>query len=141
MRSGSGGHPAPSTPEPPEPAAGTLRWAIVVLTAETVALAALVAFLLYADLTAPADNVRGAVGVTLYPAVIAAVLGFLTLSLHRRRAWARGPAVVLNLLMLPIGYSLTVGGLPWLGLPVMAVGVCGAGLLVAPSTRAALLSR
>jgi hypothetical protein len=58
--------------------------------------------------------------------------------LHHRRGWARGPAIVLEMLFIPIGYYMTTGGLAWLGLPVMALGLVGAGLLLAPSTRTAL---
>jgi hypothetical protein len=112
-----------------------------VLIGETVLLAVLVLVLVYADLTAPAGSTRTAVGVTLYVAMIAALMGFLTRSLAGRRAWARGPAVVLNLLLLPIGYSMAAGSLPWVGVPLIAVGLCGAGLLLAPGTRAALLTQ
>lgn len=118
-----------------------LRWALRVLAVETAAIAGLLVYLIYVDLTAPAESLSGAIGVTLYLAVLAALLAFLTWSLWRRRRWARGPAVVLNLLLLPIGYSLVAGGSAWIGLPVIVAGLAGAGLLVAPATRAELQSR
>jgi len=69
--------------------------------------------------------------------ILAALMGGLGWMLWRRRAWARGPAIVLQLLLVPIGYTMVSGGL-WLGLVVMAVGLCGAGTLLAPATRASL---
>jgi hypothetical protein len=108
---------------------------------ETGLLAVLVTVLLYADLTASAASGRTAFAVTLYVAIIAALLAFLTWSLARHRAWARGPAVVLNMLLLPIGFTMTGGGLAWLGIPLMLLGLAGAGLRLAPGTRAALLTQ
>ncbi len=69
---------------------------------------------------------------------MAGVLGLLAWSLHRRQRWARGPAIVLELLLLPIGYYMVAGGVAWLGLPTMALGLVGAGALLAPTTRSAL---
>lgn len=126
-----------------EPAANPklLRWAVRLLVVETGLLAVLVLALVVADVTAQAASGRTAVAVTLYVAIIAALLGFLTRSLARHRAWARGPAVVLNMLLLPIGFTMTAGGLAWVGVPLMLLGLAGAGLLLAPGTRAALLTQ
>ena len=52
--------------------------------------------------------------------------------------WARGPAIVLELLLFPIGYSMATSGLGRSGSWCMALGLAGAGSLLAPSTRAAL---
>jgi hypothetical protein len=122
----------------PHSAPPTLRWAIWLLLAQAVALGAVAAFLVYEDLTAPASSARGAILVTVYVALMAGVLAVLGWALARRRRWARGPAIVLQMLLLPMGYTMVIGGLPWLGVPVLLVGVCGAGLLLAPATRAAL---
>jgi hypothetical protein len=120
-----------------EPAPVTLVWGIRLLAVEAAAFL-LVLFLAYADLTADADSAQGALAVTLYTALMAALMGMLGWALWRRRAWARGPAIVVQLLLLPIGYTMATGGLGWVGLVVMAVGLCGAGTLLAPPTRAAL---
>ncbi len=125
--------PAPTSAIPQT----TLAWAVRILAAQTVALVGLTTFLIYQDLAATADNTGMAVGVTVYTAMMAALLGGLGWALYGRRSWARGPAIVLELLLLPIGYSMFSAGL-WLGVVVMAVGLCGAGTLLAPSTRAAL---
>ena len=136
MRDGSG------TPAS-EPAANPnlLRWAVRLLVVETGLLAVLVLVLVVADFTAQASSGRTAIAVTLYVAVIAALLGFLTRSLARHRAWARGPAIVLNMLLLPIGFTMAAGGLAWMGVPLMLLGLAGAALLLAPGTRAALLTQ
>jgi hypothetical protein len=82
--------------------------------------------------------VRDAVIVTGFTAIMAILLGLFAWALARRRGWARGPAVVLELMLLPVGWFMTTGGLAWLGVPVLLIGLLGAGLLVAPATRQAL---
>jgi hypothetical protein len=92
----------------------------------------------YADLVATATTVQGAIGLTIFTALMAALLGVFAWSLHRRRRWARGPAIVLQLLLVPIGWTMVSGGQPALGVPVIALGLIGAGTLLAPATREAL---
>jgi hypothetical protein len=41
-------------------------------------------------------------------------------------------------MLLPLGWFMVRGGLAWLGVPLLAIGLVGAGLLIAPATRAAL---
>jgi hypothetical protein len=128
----------PATTHPPRPARATLVWAVRLLLAEAVALGLFAIFLAYEGLTAAPDSGRGALAITLFAALLAALLGAFGRALSQRRSWARGPAIVLQLLLLPIGYSTMTGGLWWLGLVLIAVGLCGAGTLLAPATRAAL---
>jgi hypothetical protein len=119
-------------------AAATLRAAVGLLAAQATVVALIVAFLVYKDFTARAASLRDAMIVTGFAALIAVLLGVLTLALAHRRAWARGPAVVMELMLLPIGWYMVSGGLAWLGVPVFALGLLGAGLLIAPATREAL---
>jgi hypothetical protein len=121
------------TPLPP-----TLRWAIGLLFAEAVVVALIVVFLIYEDVTGTVVSWRDAVIVTGFAAMMAALLGLCGLALARRRAWARGPAVVLELMLLPVGWFMVAGGLVWLGVPVFLLGLVGVGLLIAPATREAL---
>lgn len=130
--------PAPPADGPPAGTPTTLRWAVGLLAAQALAVAGVAAFLGYEDLTARPTNPGSAAAVTGYVVLLAALLALLAWALWRRRAWARGPAVVLELLLMPIGYYMSVGGLPWLGVPVLLAGGVTAGLLVAPATRAAL---
>ena len=48
---------------------------------------------------------------------------------------------MLELLLIPIGYSLVTSGLAVLGIPVLLLGLAGTALLLAPATRAALGAR
>jgi hypothetical protein len=136
VRAGSGQVPAAAVPT--LRLAMTLRLAIGLLGAEALGLLVVVIGLLVADLQASGPSLRGGVLVTLYAAILTAVLAGLSWALHRRRAWARGPAVVLQLLLLPIGYYMITGGQAWLGIPVMIIGLVGAATLLAPAARAAL---
>jgi hypothetical protein len=119
------------------PAPATLRGAVALLLAEAVAVAVVAGFLGYEDATSSGIGSQ-AVAVTGFAVVMAIVPGVLGWSLARRRAWARGPAVVLELMLLPIGWYMVAGGLAWLGVPVFILGLLGAGLLVMPATREAL---
>jgi hypothetical protein len=110
------------------------------LAAETLGLVALVIYLVYADIAGGAESARGAVMVTLFAALMATVFGLLAATLRRRRSWARGPAIVLQLLLVPIGYSMASAGMAWAGVPVIVLGLAGAAALIAPSTREALTS-
>jgi hypothetical protein len=76
--------------------------------------------------------------VTVFSALLAAAFGGLAWALHGRRSWARGPAVVLQLLLIPIGYTMATSGLPVFGVPVLLIGLVCAGTLLAPASRAAL---
>ena len=42
---------------------------------------------------------------------------------------------MIELLQVPIGYTMLTNGLPAFGAPVLILGLLGAGLLLAPSTR------
>jgi hypothetical protein len=120
------------------PVPATLRWAVWVLFVEAVGVAVVTGFLIYDALTRTASNRGGAAGAVIFPVLLAVLFALLGWQLRRRRGWARGPAIVLELLMLPVGYYMISGGAGWVGVPVMALGLLGAGLLLAPSSREAL---
>jgi hypothetical protein len=130
--------PAGSRPGPggaPEPV--TLRAAVWLLAGEAGGLG-LLAIALLIDLQGRAQTHRGAAGVIGYVLVIGAVLGVLSWALRGRHAWARGPAIVLHMLMLPFGIALASGGQPLLGVLGLLVGLAGTVLLLAPATRIAV---
>jgi hypothetical protein len=114
----------------------TLRWAIWILLFEAVAILVIVAFEVYANnsATSLAHEARGAAG----PVGYAVVLALLAWQLRARRAWARGAAIVTQLLLLPIGYTILSSGAPVIGIPMIVIGLAGAGLLLARSSREAL---
>jgi hypothetical protein len=126
---------APSTP-------ASLRWAVWVLAGEAAALGVIAGYLAYLDLTSTVTDLTSALIVTGFAAGAAVLLAVLARAVHRCRAAARAPAIVLQLMLLPIGYYMTIGGLAWLGLPLIGLGLATVTLLVMPaSTRAFELDR
>jgi hypothetical protein len=121
-----------------EPLPSTLRIAVWLLAVEAGALALLAAILLYGDLTGGADNQQGAIGVIGYVSVIAAVIAVLAKALSGRRAWARGPAIVLHMLLLPFGIAIATGGQPLVGVVALVASIAGLTVLLAPATRIAV---
>jgi len=121
----------------PGPIPAPLLWAVRLLRAESVALALVAIFLVYKDLTAVATDLVSAIWVTGFAIAGAVVLWLLATALAGCRPGARAPAIVLQLMLLPVGYYMTQGGLAWLGVPLIALGVLVIGLIVSrPSTRA-----
>jgi uncharacterized membrane protein len=122
----------------PDRLPGSLRWAVWLLRGEAVALGLLAGFLVYEDLTATITDLVSALFVTGFAAGGSAVLGALAVALGRRRAGARAPAIVLQLMLFPVGFYMVQGGLGWLGVPLIAIGALVCGLLVSPPTTRAL---
>ncbi|MEH0972683.1 hypothetical protein V6U77_16300 [Micromonospora sp. CPCC 205546] len=120
-----------------DPIPVTLRWAVRLLRAEAVAVGLVAAWLLWADLTATTTDLTSALLVTAFAIGAAAALWALGGALTRRRAGVRAPAIVLELMLLPIGWFMIQGGMAWLGVPLMALGLGVTALLVStPTTRA-----
>jgi hypothetical protein len=141
-------HPiSPSGGTPPTADDGplTLRWAVLVLWVEAAALGLLTIFEVY-ELATGEPTKRGLATVLAAMIAVAAVLAaqFGRL-LVRRRAWARGPAIVLQLMALPVSFFMVTGeGGPMVklaGAGIAAVALVGAGLLLAPASRLALTVR
>ena len=121
-----------------EPVPDTLRWAVRLLRGEAVALALLAAWLVWADLTAAKTDLVSALFVTGFAVAGAVALWALGGALARRRSGARAPAIVLQLILLPVGWYMVQGGMGWLGVPLMLLGVGVCALLVSPPTTRAL---
>ncbi len=121
-----------------DPVPATLHWAVRLLRAEAVALGLVAVWLIWSDLTAPTHDLASALLVTAFAVAGAAALWALGGVLARRRASGRAPAIVLQLMLLPVGWYMIQGGLGWLGLPLMALGLAVTGLLVSPPTNRAL---
>ncbi|GAB3969908.1 hypothetical protein GCM10027615_25140 [Plantactinospora veratri] len=122
----------------PEPVPGPLRWAVWLLRAEGIGLALLTLFLVYELFTATAADLLSALLVTLFAAGGAVLLWVIGTALNRRRPGARAPAIVLQLMLLPVGYFMILGGLAWLGAPLIALGLLVVGLLISTGTNRAL---
>jgi hypothetical protein len=116
----------------------TLRIAVLLLFVEALGLAAVAALFAYAGLTQKAASAGAAVSVVVFPAALAVLLVLFGWQLVRLRSWARGPAIVLELLLVPLGYYMVTGGAAWLGVPAIVAGLACTGLLVAPASRQAL---
>ena len=120
---------------PPVP----LRVAAAVVCVEAVGLLAAAAVLVAKTITGHPDSVgRALVGAAL-AVFAAAVLGLCARGLVRRRSSARTPVVVLQLLALPVGYSLAFqAGRVGYGGPVLLAAVTVLYLLFTPPAREAL---
>lgn len=126
------------TDTPTRTNAPTLRWAVRVLAVEAVALTGLAIYVAWATLARSTTSKQGAGALLALIVIGVLIVAGLSRALSNLKTWARGPAIVLELLLLPIGYTMISGGLAYVGIPVMLVGLVGAGLLLAPATRTAL---
>jgi hypothetical protein len=125
----------------PDPLPASLTWAIRLLWAEAAGLAVLTVFLVYENLTAERTDLASALFVTVFAAAGAAALAFLGRLLAQRRAGARAPAIVLQLMLVPVGYYMAQAGMGWLGIPLIALGLVVCGLMLTPSSTNALVHR
>ncbi|MFI7609642.1 hypothetical protein E1286_34655 [Nonomuraea terrae] len=58
--------------------------------------------------------------------------------LFRTQRWGRSPAVLAQIFLLPVAYTLIQSGVPQLGIPLAVVAVAGIATLLAPPTTHAL---
>jgi hypothetical protein len=123
-----------------DPLSVTLRGAVALVFLQVLGLVTLLAMVLYVTLWEDPGGVLAQVVLPLeiLALALAVTLALLAWQLARRRAWARAPVVVLELLFLPIGYYFIQGGLAWVGIPVIFVAAGCVCLLIAPASRAAL---
>jgi fatty acid desaturase len=83
------------------------------------------------------DRVRAATAAVL--TLVGAIgLGLVGRGLYRRRRWARAPALVTNLLVLPVAFDLTRGGRWYVGVPLLLLAVVVLVLLFVRPTDEAL---
>jgi hypothetical protein len=139
---------APAQPSAPRAARAygqaprTLRWAAVVVGIEAAALAAGALWLLYLVLTSTADSVSRALGEVVFVGAGSAVLAAAAVGLWRVSGWARGPVVVLQLLLAALAYTTAFeAGQPAIGLPVLVLVAAELYLLATPESRLAYLER
>jgi len=77
--------------------------------------------------------------VVILAVIGAAALWWVWRGLFRRRRWSRSPAVLVQLLALPVSYNAFGNGAWWLAVPLLACAVVGLVGLLAPSTTEALV--
>jgi hypothetical protein len=127
----------PSTPSSPP---RRLTAAAAVAALEGLALAACGLVLLVLALTGSTDNVRNAVVGALTVLALGAIPLAAAYGLLRARRWSRGPALIIQLLALPVAWTLLHGAAPLVaaGAALAVVALAGLVLLVHPATTAAL---
>jgi hypothetical protein len=116
----------------------TLLWAVRLLFAEAAGLAVLTAFLIVLDLTGQAESVTLAIALTVFAAIGVVFVYLVARALARRMSGARGPATVVQLMIIASGGFLLQTGPAWAGLLLMALGASVGLLIVLPSSTRAL---
>jgi hypothetical protein len=114
----------------------------VVVGIEAAALAVGAFLLLYLVVTSTADSVSRALGEVVFVGAGAAVLAAGAVGLWRVASWARGPVVVLQLLLAALAYTTAFdAGQPAIGLPVLVLVAVELYLLATPESRLAYAER
>jgi hypothetical protein len=135
----------PSTPKPvrerPEaPRALRLAALVVGLEAALIGVGALV--LLWLTLTSTPDSLARAIAEVVAIAAGAAVLGAAAVGLSQMASWARGPVIVLQLILAALGYTTAFEAeRPVIGVPVLVLVAAVLYLLATPESRLAYLER
>jgi hypothetical protein len=113
-----------------------------VVAVEAAAAAVLALVLLFLTLTSSPDSVGRALAEVVYVGMAAALLGAGAVGLWRVSGWARGPVIVLQLLIAVLGYTAAFqGGRPLIGVPLLAAAALELYLLATPEARLAFFSR
>ncbi len=121
---------------------GAVRRAALVVALEAAALAALALVLLWLTLTSDPDSTGRALAEVVYVGLGAGLLGAAAVGLWRLAGWARGPVVVLQVLLGLLGYNLAFAGdQPLIGVPVLVLVATELYLLLTPEARLAFYHR
>ncbi|MCW2496610.1 hypothetical protein [Jatrophihabitans sp.] len=127
------------TPGPGEVVPKEIRSAVFVIMVEAVALLAGAAVLIIKTVTGHPSDVAGALLGAAFAVGAAAVLYLAGRGLARLQPAARTPIVVIELLALPVSYSLAFqAGLVEYGGPILLAALAVLYLLFTPAARAAL---
>lgn len=140
---GAAAQPSASRPERPRrEAPRTLRWAAIVVGVEAAAIGGAALVLLYLVLTSTAASMSNAIAQVVVVGAGAAALAVAAVGLWRVASWARGPVVVLQLLLAALAYTTAFqAGQPAIGLPVLVLVAVELYLLATPESRLAYLER
>lgn len=131
--------PEPVTSAPPP---RTVRLAALLAALEAVALLGLAVYYVIELVAGRAEDPGVAGGALAFEVVGAAVLLGIAWGLDRVHAWSRSPSIALQILFLPVGYTLAFqSGQPWWGIPVLALAVGEIYLLMTPEARLAFERR
>ncbi|HEY9475644.1 MAG TPA: hypothetical protein VIS06_17565 [Mycobacteriales bacterium] len=120
------------------PSPRPVRLAALVAAAEGLALVGLACFFVVELVASTPSDVDIVLATVVFQLLGGVLLFLVAWGLYRVRRWSRSPSVVLQLLFLPVGYTLTFqAGQPWWGLPVLALAVVELYLLFTPEARQA----
>ncbi|HTZ44166.1 MAG TPA: hypothetical protein VMB79_09905 [Jatrophihabitans sp.] len=121
------------------PAPATVRYAGVVVLVQAAGLLGTAVALVVLAMVHSSQRLWAALAIVGFAVLGAAVFYFCGRGLLALRPSARSPIVLLELLALPVGYSLGIqAGRPLIGLPVLLSAVAVLALLATPSAREAL---
>jgi hypothetical protein len=116
----------------------SVRWAAVVVGLEAALIAAGAVVLLYLTITSTPDSLARAIAEIVFVALGAVLLGAAAVGLARLSAWARGPVVVLQILLGLLAFTTAFQAQrPAVGLPVLALVATVLYLLATPAARLA----
>ena len=143
------GAPAAAAPDKPGPeprdrpeVPSSLRWADAVVGLEAALIGAGAVVLLYLTLTSTPDSLPRAIAEVVFVALGAALLGAAALGLARVSSWARGPVVVLQVLLGLLAFTTAFQAeRPLIGLPVLLLAATVLYLLATPASRLAYVER
>ncbi|MCV2488716.1 hypothetical protein OF117_05020 [Geodermatophilus sp. YIM 151500] len=133
---------APRATRPPSDAPPAVRRAALVVAVEAALLGVVALGLLFLTVTSTPDSTGRALAEVVYVGAGAALLAAAAVGLRRVSAWARAPVIVLQILLGLLGYTTAfAGGLPLVGLPVLALVATELYLLATPEARLAFSQR
>jgi hypothetical protein len=116
----------------------TLRASAALVALQALGLVAVAVLYLVELVVSSSDDPARAL-VTVALALLAAVgLGLVARGLLAGRRWARSPALVTNLILLPVAFGLLQGSVWYVGIPLLLWALAVLVLLFAPATSAAL---
>lgn len=117
---------------------GSLRGVAALVALQGVGLVVAAAFYTVELLVATVSD-PGRAAVTIVLALLAAAgLMLVARGLARGRRWARSPALVTNVIILPVALGLLQGGVWYVGGPLLLWALTVIGLLLSPAVRGAL---
>jgi hypothetical protein len=112
--------------------------AAVLAVVQGVGLVAVAALLIVDTAVGTPHSLFGGLGGAALALIAAGVLIVVARHLARLRRWARSPIVVLQVLWLPVGFSLAFqAGRPEYGVPILALAIGVLFLLATPEARVA----
>jgi hypothetical protein len=113
---------------------------VALVGVQALVLVAAAAYLLIGTVAGSPDQPDAAVTLGVLAAAVGVLLGWLARSLYGLRLWARTPVVFLEILFLPVAWTLVNSGQPVAGLAYFALSLAVLVLLFTPPARQALES-